>query len=113
MTAIKHEKQLLKSLIERYQPDLILSDNRYGFKAPGVRSIIITHQLNVRTGFGRIADLFVKRFIRKYIRQFDECWVPDFTGDHSLAGKLSEPSVNVDRTFFIGPLSRFEVCVSD
>ncbi|MET0298587.1 MAG: glycosyltransferase, partial [Flavitalea sp.] len=76
-------------------------------------SIIMTHQLNVLTGFGKIANLFVNRFIRKYIREFDECWVPDFEGEHSLTGKLSSGSEIDNHTFFIGPLSRFEPCTSE
>jgi UDP-N-acetylglucosamine transferase subunit ALG13 len=44
----------------------------------------------------------------RYIRRFSLCWVPDFAGEDSLAGRLSHPvKLPGIPVRYIGPLSRF------
>jgi glycosyl transferase family 28 len=125
---IKQENQWFKAFLVLQKPDAVISDNRYGLYAPGLSTVLITHQLSIKTSFGRIADLLLQRFHYRLINRFSRCWVPDFEGsqvDHfpqnrggreedpagpdSLAGDLSHPgNFPAIPTRYIGPLSRFE-----
>lgn len=94
----------LKKIIKEYAIDVVISDNRYGLWNRKVKSIFITHQLMVKSPFG---ELFLHRIIRFFIKQYDECWVPDVEGDKNLSGDLAHKYPVLANTFFIGPLSRF------
>ena len=105
MQAIRNEHESLQSIIHSCDLDCVISDNRYGLWSPKVRSIFITHQLNLimPQGLGWAGPI-VNYFNRKQINKFSACWVPDFP-DRFLSGSLSQkPGNNVN---YIGPLSRF------
>ncbi|HLO82010.1 MAG TPA: glycosyltransferase [Chitinophagaceae bacterium] len=104
---IKSEHDWLQKAITEYGIDLIISDNRYGFQARGVHSVMITHQLAPKSGMGTLIDRIARIFQYHYINQFDECWVPDLREQGGLAGELSHPNSVPERTIYIGPLSRF------
>lgn len=108
LMSIKEELRWIDEYIQQNKVDLIISDNRYGFYNRTVPSVFITHQMSVHTGFGRISDRLVSSRLLKLIERFSICWVPDFKGPGSLAGKLSNParlpSIPVR---YIGPLTRF------
>ncbi|MDE1190788.1 MAG: glycosyltransferase [Arachidicoccus sp.] len=90
IAAIKNEKKMVSIWCKKYKIDLIISDNRYGFFNEKIKSVFITHQLQIAAPF-----LFLERIIQRlnyrYINCFSECWVPDFEGENNLAGKLSHP----------------------
>lgn len=103
----KLEHYRLKTLVRIIRPHLIISDNRYGIHHNGVKSVIITHQLNPQVPIylwpiGRLAASILHR----WIMCFDECWVPDFA-DRRLSGNLSKPFRENPKIRYIGPLSRF------
>ncbi|MBI2269508.1 MAG: glycosyltransferase [Bacteroidetes bacterium] len=103
-TAIYREHKQLKTIIKEKNIDAVISDNRYGLWSKTVPCIFITHQLNIRTPFaGKILHKFNSRFIRKY----NECWIPDLEGTPNLSGDLSHKQKLPANTYFIGPLSRF------
>jgi hypothetical protein len=104
---IDEEYQWVQKVVSEKNINLIISDNRYGFHAPGIPSAFITHQLSPRSGLGPVADLVVRKLHYGYIRSFDECWVPDLESDGGLAGTLSHPPSLPDNVTYIGPLSRF------
>ncbi len=105
---VNREKARLKVWVRREQPDLIISDNRYGFYSPEVVSIFITHQLLIRTPLGSVADRMIQRINYAFIRRFALCWVPDAEGSDGLAGELSHPVRLPDVPVrYIGWLSRF------
>ncbi|HEY6901378.1 MAG TPA: glycosyltransferase [Puia sp.] len=118
MIRVNHEKAWLQRYIRLEQPDLIISDNRYGLYSREVTSIFITHQLRIRTPWGGFADEVLQRMNYRRIRRFDLCWVPDVPGADALAGELAGglagelahpgrlPSIP---TRYIGWLSRFPV----
>jgi UDP:flavonoid glycosyltransferase YjiC (YdhE family) len=85
--------------------DLIISDNRYGFRHPHVLSVFITHQINIRTEISSVADRLVKKINLALIRRFNECWIPDEAAWPGLAGTLSHGGIP-PRARYIGPLSR-------
>jgi hypothetical protein len=77
LTKVKRENGWLRSFLTHHQVDAVISDNRFGLFAPGIPSIFITHQLQVKTGLGRLADTIVLRWNYRQIRRFTTCWVPD------------------------------------
>lgn len=104
ISLINFEKKWIKVLLKERHFDVIISDNRPGFYHPEVKSIYLTHQLNIQTGnnfLNRIANFIHKRITSP----FNECWVPD-SPDHLLTGKLSLTNDHLPIKF-IGPLSQF------
>ncbi|MDK2840530.1 MAG: hypothetical protein PWQ17_35 [Anaerophaga sp.] len=103
------EKNITSVLVEKYHPDLIVSDNRYGARHYSVYSVIITHQLMLKMPLLlRWAEYPVYLLIKRLIRPFRECWVPDFEKEHSLAGDLVHKYPLPKNARLIGSLSRFD-----
>ena len=105
LQAISREKEVLKEYESKHPLDLIISDNRYGCRLKHVKSVFLSHHLNIR-----MPDYFkwlspVLNFVnRRFLKGFDEHWIPDDPKE-SLSGKLSNPAPNNSRR--IGLLSRF------
>ncbi len=89
-TAILKEKKILNRFIKKkLRSDLIISDNRYGFHHPDIKSIFITHQINLPTPQWLSAANLIHQTLYK---PFHELWVPDYEDTTlALAGKLSHP----------------------
>ncbi|HEY9081716.1 MAG TPA: glycosyltransferase [Vicingaceae bacterium] len=105
LRSIKKEHQLLQTIIDENQIELVISDNRYGLWTKKIPTAFITHQLFIQASFG-------KRWLNKinhyFIQKFNECWVPDIENESNLSGNLSHTKkLNAIPTFFIEPLSRF------
>jgi uncharacterized protein (TIGR00661 family) len=104
LKAIKAEKKALKSIIETYRIDGVISDNRLGIYSKKVPSVFITHQLQVLSGN---TTWLSTKLHQKTIKRFDECWVPDLPGEPNLSGTLGHIEIHEIPTKYIGPLSRF------
>lgn len=104
---IKTDKLFVQQLTKKENIDLIISDNRYGFFHPDVKSIILTHQLQLAIPnalkFGRF---FVQKKLNQWLNTFDECWIVD-NSEHQFAGKLSLNNQLKIPSQFIGLQSRF------
>jgi UDP-N-acetylglucosamine:LPS N-acetylglucosamine transferase len=92
LASIKNEKTWVNKFLEKHKVDVIISDNRYGFYSSAVPSVFITHQLRIKTPFGRLAESVLQKFNYRLIERFSECWVPDNEGAANLAGELSHPA---------------------
>jgi len=110
LTSIKKENRILRQILHDVPIDLVISDNRYGFHNVSVYSIIITHQLTIKTGLGSTINRLISRQLLKYINHFDETWIPDNERSPKLAGALSTPDIKKGNQIFIGPLSRLNTC---
>jgi predicted glycosyltransferase len=54
-----------------------------------------------------------KLFFQKYIKLYNECWIPDYADEkNNLSGKLSHSKTNLKNIKFINPLSRFNENIS-
>ena len=103
---IKSDKEFVQKLVEKEKIDLIISDNRYGFRHSEIKSILITHQLKLAIPPSlRLGQFFVKRQLNKWINTFDECWIVD-NQEHQYAGNLSSNSQLKIPSKFIGLQSR-------
>ncbi len=109
LTSIKTERRWLDSLQQKEMFDVLVSDNRYGLHHESCYSIFITHQLRIRVPFSRMMENLLQFWNYRFIRRFDECWVPDFEGQKNLAGELSHPkqlpAINLR---YVGAVSRFK-----
>jgi uncharacterized protein (TIGR00661 family) len=102
LTSIKSERIWLQEIIEEYQIDIVISDNRYGLFSNKIPSFFLTHQLFIQVPiFGKL----INKINHQFIKRFTACWVPDNEGHLNLSGVLSHPSINANITY-IGPLSR-------
>lgn len=105
---VKAEQQWLQQAITRYQFDAVISDNRYGLNHPAIPCIIITHQLHIRSGLGRLADRIVQVKNYRQLSRFTACWIPDAAENGGLAGALSHPEKMPHIPYrYTGPLTRF------
>lgn len=102
-SVMREEKRLLETIITKYKIDIVISDNRYGLYHKSVRSIFITHQLNVQAPF---SFGIVNRINKKLIHRFNEVWVPDHKNkDQRLSGQLSDSEDIKIPVTYIGPKS--------
>ena len=99
---IYKEQKDAERISEEQNIDIIISDNRFGFRSKKTINIFLTHQLKIKGPKNLMK--FVNRINERFIKKFDECWVPDFENS-LLSGDLSTCKF---KTTKIGPLSRFE-----
>ena len=102
---IKKERQATKRLVEQENLEGIISDSRFGVRYKHLTNVFITHQLNVLSGN---TTFLSSRLHQKYIRKFDECWVPDAPGSKNLSGTLGHLKNAGENIKYVGILSRFE-----
>jgi uncharacterized protein (TIGR00661 family) len=103
---IKMEHKLLGQIILDENISAIISDNRYGLYNDNITSVLITHQLQPKTGF---FERWPRKLVHRLIRNFQQCWVPDLSGKDALAGELSQNKHLSSISTYIGPLSRFKI----
>jgi UDP-N-acetylglucosamine transferase subunit ALG13 len=106
--SISNEHQWLDHQLDSNKWDLIISDNRYGLYTTRTRTVFITHQLGIISGFGKLGDILLRTMLYRWINRFNTCWIPDAAGDLNIAGKLSHPLSMPNHYAFIGPLSRLD-----
>ena len=103
---ISVEKKAVAQIVEAYNIQGIISDNRWGARHKEIPSVFLTHQLNVLSG---ITSSLSSSIHQQLIKKFDECWIPDNAKSDNLSGKLGHISEETFITRYIGPLSRM-VC---
>jgi hypothetical protein len=101
---LKLEKEEVKSFIEKFGFDILISDHRYGFCCDGIFSIFLTHQLNLPV---RWFEGWVQKLHERFLANFDEIWVPDSL-QSDLSGDLSLSKAGF-KVEYIGALSRFSL----
>ncbi len=107
LEAIRSEHRWLATQHEQHHFDLVIADNRYGLYHPAIRSVILTHQLQILSGKGSLADFILRKLHYPLLERFDTCWVVDEAGADNLSGKLAHPAVLPNRAQYIGLLSQF------
>ncbi|MBS1669042.1 MAG: glycosyl transferase family 28 [Bacteroidetes bacterium] len=108
LTEIKKENSWLKNFLCTEKLDLIISDNRYGLYSKQIYSVFITHQLYIKTAFGKWIEKKLQALNYRFINRFSICWVADNKKNQALAGILSHPAIFPKKPIqYIGNLSRF------
>lgn len=103
--AIRKEHKALKNIIDTYNIKGVISDNRLGLYTQKAHTVFITHQLQILSGKTTATTTFLHK---RFIKRFDECWVPDYEGNYNLSGILGHPQKENHNVRYIGPLSRMK-----
>ena len=103
---IKKEQTLIEQFCKTYEIDLIISDNKFGCYAKSIPSIFITHQISIKAPL-KWLESFIFNINHKFIKNYNECWIPDIDQNPNLSGQLSKGKINIPK-IFIGGLSRFK-----
>jgi UDP-N-acetylglucosamine transferase subunit ALG13 len=107
---VKEEHRWLRHFKDQERLDAVISDNRYGLWGEGLYSVLITHQLGIRTSLGPWMDRWVQRLHYRLIGRFSAVWVPDQEEGMGLAGALSHPQrMPSPPVRYVGILSRMTV----
>lgn len=88
-SSIKKEKVFLQNYIQNSGiiPDIIISDNRYGFYYSRSMNVFIGHQLEMFLPWYLLSLNAIHKY---YLKKFDTIWVPDYEDRNMrLSGKLS------------------------
>ena len=109
LKTIREENNWLKKAVTEFHFDAVIADNRYGLYHSSVASVFITHQLTIKTPFGKWSEHFLKKINYRFINRFTECWIPDEEKENVLAGELSHPDkMPAIPVYYTGILSRFK-----
>lgn len=108
LNAIKREHRWLQQAQQQYRFDAVISDNRYGMYLEEVPSVIMTHQLQVKTGKGSWVDRVLQKMHYRLLQRFNDCWVVDNEKEPFLAGMLSHPGQLPTHARYIGLLSQLK-----
>ena len=103
---IKAERIFLGHLVDQYNIDVIISDNRYGMWNKNAYSIFMSHQLYIQYPNNKLIEALIWKVHKFMISRFDEIWVPDFMRKPYLSGALSHKK-GTKNVRYIGPLTRF------
>ncbi|MBN2202374.1 hypothetical protein JW777_10500 [bacterium] len=108
---LRQEQASVETLVDRFRPDAVVSDNRYGCYSTRVPSHFMTHQLRfqVPAGFGRAA-VISEIFNRFCFQRYRTVWVPDDAGSPNLSGELSHACrlAGHPKVHYVGPLTSLE-----
>jgi UDP-N-acetylglucosamine transferase subunit ALG13 len=91
LKTVKMEHKWLAEKVAAHGFHAIISDNRFGLHHASIPSILITHQLRLKSPLGKWTEDFFQRKNYQYINRFTACWIPDAPGEDNLAGELSHP----------------------
>ena len=110
LKGLKDEQKLVEELVEKHCFNLIISDGRLGCYSTKVKSILVHHQLFLKSP---IQEKLVNKQNHKKLNKFSEIWVPDYEDESkSLSGDLShfssQSNLDLNKVKFINPVSRFE-----
>jgi len=89
--SIRREHRWLEKMINEYHFDGVISDNRFGLYHSSSPCIFMTHQLAIKSPFGKWTESLLQRYNYRFINHFTACWVPDNEKGNDLAGDLSHP----------------------
>ncbi len=102
------EHFIICSTVKRKNIDLVISDNCFGMFCSKAKTVFITHQINIQVPQSKILEKMVYRLNSFFIKKFDRLWIPDYKGNFSLAGALSQDNIPAKKYYYIGIKSRFE-----
>ncbi len=109
---IIREHLWLKKVVKKYHLQAVLSDNRFGLYNASLPSIYLTHQLQVKA-HSKFTEQLLLLLHYFFINKYTHCWVPDFAGEHNVAGRLAHPGKIPANVHYIGCLSRFEKNIAE
>jgi|APDOM4702015159_1054818.scaffolds.fasta_scaffold00337_9 UDP:flavonoid glycosyltransferase YjiC (YdhE family) len=107
------DRKAIAKLMKQEHFDCIFSDNRYGIRSKEAKSYIITHQLRICFNQGwRLMEHVSSLIVKKLVKPFNACLVPDYDSSNNLSGLISRPTKGL-KMLYIGPQSRFPLHTAD
>lgn len=101
----KRELKITRQICQVEKIDCIISDNRLGVRHKTIKSIVISHQLNLKMHhLGWLPHQVYRHFLNK----FDNIWIPDIRGEMKISGSLSDWKATQHKTQYIGLCSALE-----
>ena len=102
------EHYRLKSIINDYTIDIVISDNRFGLWNRNIRTAYVTHMplIPFPKPF-RFLEFIGISLHRSLIRKYSLCFIPDLPGHINLTGRLSHDIRLPGNVRYAGILSRF------
>lgn len=88
VVGVRREQWATERLVQKFGFDGILSDNRYGCFSRHARSVILTHQLNLKVPVAPL-EWLANRMLRRALAKFDDIWIPDVARSPNLSGELA------------------------
>lgn len=105
LRVLRNEQSWINLMVDQHKIDLVVSDNRYGLYCNKITTYFITHQIFIPAP--GVIRWLINAINHYYIRKFNHCFVPDFSGKKNLSGALSHGKGLPSNVRYIGPLSRF------
>jgi len=105
ISAVKKEHKIVAQIIKKEGIVGSISDNRFGVYNSNIPAVYITHQLTVLSG--KTTGITSKTH-QKIIKNFNECWVPDFENELNFSGDLGRLETTDFNLKYLGILSRFK-----
>lgn len=106
LRTIRAEHSWLNAQQNIHHFDAVISDNRYGLYHPEIPSVIMTHQLQILSGKGKVIDHWFRKLHYRFLQRFSKCWIVDMPGEDNLAGILAHPAEIPSNAAYIGLLSQ-------
>jgi hypothetical protein len=117
LLGVWREARASRALARKHGAGLVIADGRYGFRAPGIPSVFVTHQLEILPPGPALLRALISPLLRSLnacaLRGFSQVWVPDFAGPVNLSGTLGHPPAALlskargPQVAYIRPLCRF------
>lgn len=110
LQTIQSEHKLVQQLVQQFEIDAIISDNRYGVYHRAIPSVFMTHQYQILSGSGTIMDKLLLKLHESRMQRFQSIWIVDEERrQDALVCKLSHPiSMRMSNVEYIGHLSQLE-----
>lgn len=99
---VKYERKWVTEKVLQLGIQLVISDQRMGFRSRKCTSVLLTHQVHLPLKWWEMPAQWIYGY---WLSRFDFIWIPDKKGEESLAGRLSKTKRK--NALYIGWLSRF------
>lgn len=103
---IRRERKEINRSVEELNPDVIISDNRYGCYHRSLKNYIITHQLQLVSSSKWLMS-FTAFFVKRLVKHFDELWIPDLE-TIQLSGAMAQSSGELKKRYIGFPTEKYE-----
>ena len=77
-----------------YQPNAVISDNRYGCYLKGLKNYLISHQLKLVTD--DVIERLSQKFVDILLKPFDELWIPDIESV-KLSAAMTDVNISIPK----------------
>ena len=106
ISGIFRENRRLKKIINEFQIDIVISDNRYGLYSKQASTVLITHQILIKPpSWLNFFDIWMWWIVTGWVQKFTYTWVPDRQNAPYLSGDLSHKYPLPENGKYIGLLA--------